>query len=59
MPTIPDLDTRADNTHCSVKPGIVRGETGDFSYNVVKDPVHIHSFNATLLHLLDVRDRNP
>jgi uncharacterized protein (DUF1501 family) len=40
-----------------VKPGIVYGETDDFSYNVVKDPVHIHSFNATLLHLLGIDHR--
>ena len=34
-----------------VKPGIVYGETDDFSYNVAKDPVHVHDFQATLLHL--------
>ena len=28
------------------------GETDDFSYNIVKDPMHIHDLNATLLHLL-------
>jgi hypothetical protein len=28
------------------------GETDDFSYNIVKDPVHIHDLNATALHLL-------
>jgi len=35
-----------------VKPGIAYGETDDFSYNVVRDPVHVHDLNATLLHLL-------
>jgi hypothetical protein len=35
-----------------VKPGTIYGETDDFSYNVVKDPVHVHDLNATLLHLL-------
>ena len=35
-----------------VKPGIIIGETDDFSYNVIKDPVHIHDLNATALHLL-------
>ena len=35
-----------------VKPGIVYGETDDFGYNIVKDPVHIHDFHATILHLL-------
>ena len=35
-----------------VKPGTVYGETDDFSYNIVKDPVHIRDFHATVLHLL-------
>jgi len=34
--------------------GQVFGETDDFSYNVVKDPVHIHDLNATALHLLGI-----
>jgi arylsulfatase A-like enzyme len=34
------------------RPGTIHGETDDFSYNVVKDPVHIHDFHATVLHLL-------
>lgn len=37
-----------------IKPGIVYGETDDFSYNVVKDPVHIHDLNATILHCLGI-----
>lgn len=37
-----------------VRPGIVYGETDDFSYNVTKDPVHVHDLNATLLHLLGI-----
>jgi hypothetical protein len=37
-----------------VKPGTVYGETDDFSYNIVKDPVHVHDFQATMLHLLGV-----
>lgn len=32
--------------------GVVHGETDDFSYNIVKDPVHIRDFHATMLHLL-------
>ncbi len=32
------------------KPGLTYGETDDFCYNIVKDPVHIHDFNATILH---------
>jgi uncharacterized protein (DUF1501 family) len=35
-----------------VKPGFSYGETDDFGYNVVKDPVHVHDFNATLMHLM-------
>lgn len=37
-----------------VKPGITFGETDEFSYNVVKDPVHIHDFQATMMHLLGI-----
>lgn len=35
-----------------VKPGIVYGETDDFGYNIVKDPVHVHDLHATILHLM-------
>jgi hypothetical protein len=35
-----------------IRPGAVFGETDDFCYNVVRDPVHVHDLNATLLHLL-------
>ena len=34
------------------RPGQIYGETDDFSYNVVKDPVHVRDFHATVLHLL-------
>ncbi len=37
-----------------VKPGISYGETDDFSYNIVKNPVHVHDFQATLMHLMGV-----
>ena len=37
-----------------VKPGISYGETDDFSYNIVQDPVHIHDLHATMLHLLGI-----
>ena len=36
------------------KPGVVYGETDDYSYNIVKDPVHVHDLQASLLHLLGV-----
>jgi hypothetical protein len=34
------------------KAGHVHGQTDDFCYNVVKDPVHVRDFNATILRLL-------
>ena len=34
------------------KGGQIYGETDDFSYNIVKDPIHIRDFHATVLHLL-------
>jgi hypothetical protein len=37
-----------------VKPGFSFGETDDFSYNVVKDGVHVHDLNATILHCLGI-----
>ena len=37
-----------------VKAGHTHGQTDDFSYNVVKDPVHIHDFHATLMHLFGI-----
>ena len=37
-----------------VKRGAVFGETDDYSYNIVRDPVHIHDLNATVLHLLGI-----
>jgi len=37
-----------------IKPGIVYGETDDFSYNIVKDPVHVHDLNATILACLGI-----
>ena len=40
-----------------IKPGIVYGETDDFSYNIVRDPVHIHQLNATILDQLGVDHR--
>ena len=36
------------------RPGMIYGETDEFSYNIVKDPVHIHDFHATVLHLLGI-----
>ncbi len=37
-----------------VKPGFTYGETDELCYNIVKEPVHVHDFQATLLYLLGV-----
>ena len=39
-------------TGAGIQPGLVYGETDDFGYNVAKDPVHVHDFQATVLHLM-------
>ena len=36
------------------KPGLVYGATDEFSYNITQNPVHIHDFQATLMHLLGI-----
>jgi hypothetical protein len=37
-----------------IKPGVSIGETDDYCYNVVSDPVHVHDLQATMLHCLGV-----
>ena len=37
-----------------VKPGFSYGQTDDLGYNIVKDPVHVHDLQATILHLLEL-----
>ncbi|MFN8941706.1 MAG: DUF1501 domain-containing protein [Acidobacteriota bacterium] len=37
-----------------VKPGVVWGETDDFSYNITRDPVHVRDLQATMLHLFGI-----
>ncbi len=37
-----------------IKPGISFGETDDYCYNIVKDPVHIHDLQTTILHVLGI-----
>lgn len=37
-----------------IKPGITHGATDEFGYNVVEDGVHVHDFNATVLHLMGI-----
>ncbi len=40
-----------------IKGGFSLGETDDFSYNIVRDPVHLNDVNATLLHCMGIDDR--
>ncbi len=35
-----------------VKPGSTYGESDEYGINVAKDPVHVHDFHATILHLM-------
>ena len=37
-----------------VKSGITYGSTDEFGYNVAENGVHVHDFNATLLHLMGI-----
>jgi hypothetical protein len=37
-----------------IKAGQTHGETDDFSYNIVRDPVEVYDLNATILHLLGI-----
>ena len=37
-----------------IKGGVTPGETDDYCYNIVRDPVHVHDLNATILHLLGI-----
>ena len=37
-----------------IKPGMTYGETDDFGYNIIKDPMHVHDLNATIMHQMGV-----
>jgi hypothetical protein len=37
-----------------IKGGVTYGETDDFGYNILKDPVHVRDLNATMLHCLGI-----
>jgi hypothetical protein len=37
-----------------IKPGLVYGESDEFGYNIVKNPVHVHDFHATILNQLGI-----
>ncbi|HEY3134559.1 MAG TPA: DUF1501 domain-containing protein [Blastocatellia bacterium] len=36
------------------KRGMTLGETDDYGYNIVSDPVHVHDLQATIMHLLGI-----
>ena len=37
-----------------IQPGMSYGESDEFAHNPVKDPVHVHDFQATILHLMGI-----
>jgi hypothetical protein len=37
-----------------VKPGMSYGESDEFGFNAVKDKVHIHDLQATIMHLMGI-----
>ncbi len=37
-----------------IKPGVLLGETDDYCYNIVEDPVHVHDLQATMMHCLGI-----
>jgi uncharacterized protein (DUF1501 family) len=37
-----------------IRGGLVHGETDDYCYNVVKNPIHVHDLNATILRLMGI-----
>ena len=38
-----------------IKPGITYGETVEFGYNIVTDPMHVNDSHATVLHLMGMQ----
>ena len=38
----------------NVKKGYTQGATDEFGYNIIEKPVHVHDFQATLLHILGI-----
>jgi hypothetical protein len=37
-----------------IKSGLTYGQTDEYSYNIIENPVHIHDLNATILHCLGI-----
>lgn len=40
-----------------IKPGLIHGETDELGYKVARDPVHVHDFQATVLHCLGLEHK--
>jgi arylsulfatase A-like enzyme len=40
-----------------IKGGVTHGQTDEFGYNIVQDPVHVRDLNATILHLMGIDHR--
>jgi uncharacterized protein (DUF1501 family) len=41
-----------------IRPGLTLGQTDDFGFQVVANPVHVHDVQATILHLLGINHSN-
>tara|TARA_Y100001958_G_C21211399_1_gene537094 strand:+ start:259 stop:1716 length:1458 start_codon:yes stop_codon:yes gene_type:complete len=37
-----------------IKKGLSYGQTDEFGYNIIENPVHVHDFQATLMHLMGI-----
>ena len=37
-----------------VRPGYAHGQTCEYGYNIVENPVHVHDLQATILHLMGI-----
>lgn len=40
-----------------VKKGFVYGKTDELGYGIVEEPMHVHDFNATIMHLLGINHK--
>src|SRR5205823_12004732 len=41
-------------TGAGVRGGLAWGETDEFGINIVSNPVHVHDYHATILHLMGI-----
>mgnify|MGYP006134836321 CR=1 FL=1 len=49
-----DMRESAIADHGGIRPGMVYGETDDFSYNIVRDGVHVYDLQATMMHCMGI-----